>query len=89
MQHRLTIDYGDDVLFSSGLTRGAFDEEARFLLAAKLYEVGRPTYPIMAQLELYRSESQEDEVALARSAAPARSMRFAPAAERNLCRLKR
>jgi len=25
----------------SGLTRGAFDEEARFLLAAKLYEVGR------------------------------------------------
>ena len=41
MQHHLTIDYGDDVLFSSGLTRGAFDEEARFLLAAKLYEVGR------------------------------------------------
>ena len=39
MQHRLTIDYGDDVLFSSGLTRCAFDEEARFLLAAKLYEV--------------------------------------------------
>src|SRR4051812_13607807 len=32
-QHRLTIDYGDDVLFSSGLTRGAFDEEARFFLA--------------------------------------------------------
>jgi len=37
MQHRLTLDYGtaaNDVLFSSGLTRGAFDEEARFLLAA-------------------------------------------------------
>lgn len=41
MQHLLTIEYGDDVLFSSGLTRGAFDEEARFLLAAKLYEMGR------------------------------------------------
>jgi len=41
MQHLLTIEYGDDVLFSSGLTRGAFDEEARFILAAKLYEMGR------------------------------------------------
>jgi predicted HTH domain antitoxin len=41
MAHRLTIEYGDDVLFSSGLTRGEFDEEARFLLAAKLYEMGR------------------------------------------------
>jgi len=41
MQHRMTIEYGDDVLFSSGLTRGEFDEEARFLLAAKLYELGR------------------------------------------------
>jgi hypothetical protein len=34
MQYRLTIEYGGDILFSSGLTRGAFDEEARFLLAA-------------------------------------------------------
>jgi predicted HTH domain antitoxin len=41
MAHRLTIEYGDDVLFSSGLTRGEFDEEARFILAAKLYELGR------------------------------------------------
>ena len=41
MSHLLTIEYGDDVLFSSGLTRGEFDEEARFLLAAKLYEMGR------------------------------------------------
>ena len=41
MQHLLTIEYGDDVLFSSGLTRGAFEDEARFLLAAKLYEMGR------------------------------------------------
>jgi predicted HTH domain antitoxin len=41
MGHQLTIEYGDDVLFSSGLTRHEFDEEARFLLAAKLYELGR------------------------------------------------
>jgi hypothetical protein len=25
MQRRLTLDYGDDVLFSSGLTRGKLD----------------------------------------------------------------
>ena len=49
MQHRLTIDYGADVLFSSGLTRGAF-EEARFLLAAKLYEVGRLSSGLAAKL---------------------------------------
>lgn len=41
MDHHLTIKYGDDVLFSTGLTRNEFDEEARFLLAAKLYELGR------------------------------------------------
>ena len=41
MGHKLTIDYGDDVLFSMGLTRDEFDEEARLLLAAKLYELGR------------------------------------------------
>jgi predicted HTH domain antitoxin len=41
MQHTLQIPYGDDVLLSSGLNRKAFDEEARFLLAAKLYELGR------------------------------------------------
>lgn len=36
-----TISYGDDVLFSTGLSRAEFDEEAAFLLAAKLYELGR------------------------------------------------
>lgn len=41
MQHTLAIEYGDDVLFSSGMSRDAFDREARFLLAAKLYELGR------------------------------------------------
>ena len=41
MQHSLTIEYGDDVLFSSGLTQREFDTEARLLLAAKLFEMGR------------------------------------------------
>jgi predicted HTH domain antitoxin len=39
--YELTIPYGDDVLFSTGLSRDEFDEEAAFLLAAKLYELGR------------------------------------------------
>jgi hypothetical protein len=33
-------------------------------------EGAQPAYPSMAPLELYRSESQEDEIAFARSAAP-------------------
>lgn len=41
MEHSLRIDYGDDVLSSSGLSREQFDAEARFLLAAKLYELAR------------------------------------------------
>ncbi len=41
MAHRLTIEYGDEILVSTGLTPGEFDDEARFLLAAKLYELGR------------------------------------------------
>jgi predicted HTH domain antitoxin len=50
MQHHLTIEYGDDVLFSTGLSREQFDEEARFLLAAKLYELGRLTSGQAARL---------------------------------------
>ncbi|MFH1112939.1 MAG: UPF0175 family protein [Pseudomonadota bacterium] len=41
MRHTLTIDYGDDVLFSMSLTPDEFVREAGFLLAAKLYELGR------------------------------------------------
>ncbi len=41
MAHTLTMDYGDDVLLSAGQTREEFEEEARFILAAKLYEMGR------------------------------------------------
>ena len=41
MSHTLQIEYGDDVLLSAGLSRDDFNDEARLLLAAKLYELGR------------------------------------------------
>jgi predicted HTH domain antitoxin len=41
MTHTLAIQYGDDVLLSAGLPERDFNEEARFLLAAKLFELGR------------------------------------------------
>jgi predicted HTH domain antitoxin len=41
MSHTLTIEYQDDLLFRLGLNREQFSIEARFLLAAKLYELGR------------------------------------------------
>lgn len=41
MTHTLSIEYSDDVLLSAGLPERDFNEEARFLLAAKLYELGR------------------------------------------------
>jgi predicted HTH domain antitoxin len=50
MSHALTIEYGDDVLFSLGLSREEFNEEARFLLAAKLYELGKLTSGQAAKL---------------------------------------
>ncbi len=43
MLHSLTIPYGDDILFGVGLSQDEFAEEARFLLAAKLYELGKST----------------------------------------------
>jgi predicted HTH domain antitoxin len=43
MSHNLTIEYGEDLLFSLGLSEQQFTEEARLLLAAKLYELGRLT----------------------------------------------
>jgi predicted HTH domain antitoxin len=39
----IRIEYGDDVLAGTGLSHEDFIEEARFLLAAKLYELGRIT----------------------------------------------
>jgi hypothetical protein len=43
MHRTLNIDYGDDLLAGLGLSPAEFYEEARFLLAAKLYELGRAT----------------------------------------------
>ncbi len=40
-QHTLTIEYSDDLLFRLGVSQDRFPDEARFLLAAKLYELGR------------------------------------------------
>lgn len=50
MQRSLTIEYGEDVLFSLGLSQEQFLEEARFLLAAKLYELGKLTSGQAARL---------------------------------------
>lgn len=41
MTHTLTIDYNDDILFAMGASRERFSVEAKFLLAAKLYELGK------------------------------------------------
>lgn len=41
MQNTLTIEYTDDLLFALGVSNQEFSEEARLLLAAKLYELGR------------------------------------------------
>ena len=41
MIRSLTIDYGDDVLLALGLTPEEFREEAKLLIAVKLYEMGR------------------------------------------------
>lgn len=50
MSHTLTIEYGEDVLFSMGMTGEQFSAEARFLLAAKLYEIGKLSSGQAAQL---------------------------------------
>ncbi|MGH9941517.1 MAG: UPF0175 family protein [Pyrinomonadaceae bacterium] len=41
MPHTLTIKYGDDVLLNLNVSPEQFAAEAKFLLAAKLYELGR------------------------------------------------
>ena len=41
MTHTLTIEYNDDLLFSLGVSSEQFSEQAKLLLAAKLYELGR------------------------------------------------
>lgn len=41
MPHQLIIDYGDDILAALAMPKEAFDAEAKLLLAAKLYDLGR------------------------------------------------
>ena len=41
MTHQMIIDYDDEVLVSVALSPDEFAEEARLLLAAKLYEQGK------------------------------------------------
>lgn len=41
MTYQMTIDYSDEVLLSVAMRREEFEREARFLLAAKLYELGK------------------------------------------------
>lgn len=41
MTHELTIRYDDDILVGLGMSPREFSEEASFLLAAKLYDLGR------------------------------------------------
>ena len=48
--HALEIKYGNDLLFSLGMSKDEFDREATFLLAAKLYELGRLTSGQAARL---------------------------------------
>lgn len=50
MPQTLTIEYSDDVLLNLGLSREQFSNEAKLLLAAKLYELGRLTSGQAAKL---------------------------------------
>lgn len=50
MAKSFIIEYGEDLLFSLGLSQEDFAEEARFLLAAKLFEMGRLTSGQAAKL---------------------------------------
>lgn len=50
MSKTLTIEYSDDLLLNLGVSPEQFAVEAKFLLAAKLYELGRLTSGQAAQL---------------------------------------
>jgi predicted HTH domain antitoxin len=48
--HVLTVPYPDDLLLSLKESQEEFESEARLLLAVKLYEMGRISTGIAAQL---------------------------------------
>ena len=50
MKRTLTIDYGDEVLLALGYSPRQFSEEARILVAVKLYELGRLSSGAAAKL---------------------------------------
>lgn len=50
MKRSLTIDYGDEVLLTLGLSPEQFREEAKILIAVKLYEMGRLSTGAAAKL---------------------------------------
>ena len=50
MTRSLTIDYGEEVLLALGLSPDQFREEAKMLIAVKLYEMGRLSTGAAAKL---------------------------------------
>ncbi len=50
MKRTLTIEYGDEVLFALEYSPGQFSEEAKILVAVKLYELGRLSSGAAAKL---------------------------------------
>ena len=50
MKRTLTFDYGDEVLLALGYSPRQFSEEARILVAVKLYELGRLSSGAAAKL---------------------------------------
>ncbi len=51
-QNVLTIEYSDELLKRLGISRERFPNEAKFLLAAKLYELGHLSSGEAAQMAL-------------------------------------
>ena len=50
MKRTLTIDYSDEVLLALGCSPKQFSEEAKILVAVKLYELGRLSSGAAAKL---------------------------------------
>ena len=50
MNRTLTIDYSDEVLLALGCSPEQFNEEAKLLVAVKLYELGRLSSGAAAKL---------------------------------------
>ena len=50
MNRTLTIDYSDEVLLALGCSPEQFSEEAKLLIAVKLYELGRLSSGAAAKL---------------------------------------